>query len=163
MYILLDFFYLHPRIKGRRRERNLDVREKHRLVASYTCPDRESNPQPFGYGMTLQPTRSYQPGLYLISFISILWCSEYRSCMYFVRFLPKCFCCCCCLLFFIVIKHNIKFYHFNFLSVYFRGINYIYSVVQSSPLPHFQNFFINLNRTSISFKQLPCLPPLSPR
>ena len=42
------------------RERNIDVREKHRLVASYThpnqgsnlqlgmCPNQESNPEPSG-------------------------------------------------------------------------------------------------------------------
>ena len=90
MYILLDFFYLHPRIKGRRRERNLDVREKHRLVASYTCPDRESNPQPFGYGMTLQPTRSYQPGLYLMIFLNCYFSAWNLICGNSVRPRSKC-------------------------------------------------------------------------
>ena len=55
----------------------MDVREKHRLVASCMhpyraqmeeqthnpgmCPDWESNPQPFGYEMTL-PTEPHWPG-----------------------------------------------------------------------------------------------------
>ena len=32
------------------------------------CPDKELNPQPLRYGMTLQPTESHQPGpmLYLL-------------------------------------------------------------------------------------------------
>ena len=43
----------------RESDRNIDVREKHQLVASHKCPDQtrslgmcpdwESNPQPFGY------------------------------------------------------------------------------------------------------------------
>ena len=32
----------------RERERNIDVREKHPLVAPCTCSDWESNPQPIG-------------------------------------------------------------------------------------------------------------------
>ena len=60
--------------------RKIDVREKHRLAASRTCPDRvytrtgdktqnlgtcsgqELNPQLFGYRMTLQPIKPHQPG-----------------------------------------------------------------------------------------------------
>ena len=64
------------RERGREREKR-HVREKHQLVASCMhpnhvdrgwnhklgmCPDRESNPQPFGYGMMLQPTEPRQPG-----------------------------------------------------------------------------------------------------
>ena len=30
------------------RERDIDVRRKYQSVASYMCPDRESNPQTFG-------------------------------------------------------------------------------------------------------------------
>ena len=30
------------------RDRNIDVREKHLLVASRLCPDQGLNPQPFG-------------------------------------------------------------------------------------------------------------------
>ena len=30
------------------REGDIDVKEKHQLVASYMCPDQESNLQPFG-------------------------------------------------------------------------------------------------------------------
>ena len=57
------------------RERSIDVRQKHQLAASPThtptrdqicnlgmCQDQESNPQPFGVGMTLQPTNPHQPG-----------------------------------------------------------------------------------------------------
>ena len=66
-----------PLERGEGRERNVNVREKHQLVASCMhpnhvdrglnhklgmCLDRESNPQPFGYGMMLQPTEPRQPG-----------------------------------------------------------------------------------------------------
>ena len=58
------------------RERNINAREKHRLVASPTHPDRglnlqlgtcldqESNLQPIGYRKTLQPTEPHRPGQY---------------------------------------------------------------------------------------------------
>ena len=35
-------------VRERERERNIDVREKHRLVAFHICPDWESNLQPSG-------------------------------------------------------------------------------------------------------------------
>ena len=41
--------------RGRERERNIDVREKHQLVTSHTCPDRGLNPQSLGVWMMLQP------------------------------------------------------------------------------------------------------------
>ena len=57
-------FRERERVRAHTQERNIDVREKHPFVASYThphrqldwgtnrslgmCPDRESNPQPFG-------------------------------------------------------------------------------------------------------------------
>ena len=34
------------RDRVKQRERNMDVREKHRSVASRTCPDQGWNPQP---------------------------------------------------------------------------------------------------------------------
>ena len=76
------------------RERNIHLREKHWLV-TYThpnwglymcrlqilhtwtgdhtrnlgvCPDQESNPQHFRYGMALQPTEPYCPGLIQLFF-----------------------------------------------------------------------------------------------
>ena len=58
---------------GRERERNIDVKEKHLLVASHKCPYQELNLQPrvcaltrnwtwnlSVYGSTLQPTESHQ-------------------------------------------------------------------------------------------------------
>ena len=48
--MLIDF-------RERGRERNVDVREKHWLVASHTHPDRESNPHNLSVcGTMLQPT-----------------------------------------------------------------------------------------------------------
>ena len=50
--ILLSCFYPHPRTsllileRGKGKERNIGVREKHQLVASCTCPNQEPNPQP---------------------------------------------------------------------------------------------------------------------
>ena len=35
------------------------------------CPELESNPQPFGYGMVLQPTESRQPGTILTSVVHV--------------------------------------------------------------------------------------------
>ena len=42
--MLIDFRERGSR--GRERERNIDVREKHQLVASHTCPDQGLNSQP---------------------------------------------------------------------------------------------------------------------
>ena len=42
-------------------ERNINVREKHRLVASHMHPDQEWNPQPFGV-QDDAPTEPHQPG-----------------------------------------------------------------------------------------------------
>ena len=50
---------------GKRREGEREretERERHQLVDSHMCPDRESNPQPFGYRMILQPTEPHQVG-----------------------------------------------------------------------------------------------------
>ena len=84
--IFLDFIYLSlERGEGReeKRERNIDVQEKHRSVASLTpptgnpahnpgmCPDWESNQQPFGSQTNAQSTEPHQPGLELL--IEIAW------------------------------------------------------------------------------------------
>ena len=73
-------FFLLLLKRGEGRERNIDVREKHQSVASYTrprpgiaCawtgdqtrilgmyPDRELNPQPFHYRTTCQPSHTDQ-------------------------------------------------------------------------------------------------------
>ena len=39
--------FIDFRKRGRDKERNIGVREKHRSAASYTCPDQELNPPPF--------------------------------------------------------------------------------------------------------------------
>ena len=47
-HLLKDFIYLFlERREGRekKRERNIDVREKHQLVVSHTCPNSGPNPQ----------------------------------------------------------------------------------------------------------------------
>ena len=44
----VSFLFLFSAFRERGRERNIDVREKHQLVASYTCQDQGLNPQ-FGY------------------------------------------------------------------------------------------------------------------
>lgn len=53
-------FFTDSRGRGRERERNTDVREKHQgLVASCTCPDWELNTRPFGVwddALTTEPT-----------------------------------------------------------------------------------------------------------
>ena len=68
------FSLLLEREEGRKKERETHQYEKHQLVAFHggpdrgsdcslgTCLDRESNPQPFSYRMTLQPTESHGPG-----------------------------------------------------------------------------------------------------
>ena len=61
-------------------ERNIDAREKHRLVVPTPglgigdrthnlcmCPGQESNLQPFGYRMTLQPAEPHQPGSFFMA------------------------------------------------------------------------------------------------
>ena len=62
------------------RERNIDVREKHQLVASHTLPTRvlahnlgicldwESNQQPLGSQASTQSTEPYQPRLTSLTF-----------------------------------------------------------------------------------------------
>ena len=50
------------RERERKGERNIDEKERHQLVASCMYPDGESNPQPFGYRTTLQPTEPQHPG-----------------------------------------------------------------------------------------------------
>ena len=42
------------------------------------CPDRESNQQPFGWGMMLQPTEPHQPGTLLV-WTSLFILHSYRS------------------------------------------------------------------------------------
>ena len=75
-----DFFFIASREMGRERGRDINVIEKHWLVASQmhldqgsncnpsTCPDWESNLQHFCYRTTLQPTETHQPGHELFSF-----------------------------------------------------------------------------------------------
>ena len=65
---------ISERRKGRERERNIDVRERHRMVASSTCPtgdkthilgmcpNQELNLQPFGLWDNVQPTEPHWPG-----------------------------------------------------------------------------------------------------
>ena len=73
-----------------RRERSISMREKHHRVASIPgpgtvhtrtgvrtcnvgmCPDWELNPQPFGYGMTLQPTELHRHWPYALCFTEVL-------------------------------------------------------------------------------------------
>ena len=49
------------------RERNIDVREKQQSIAFCTCPDWESNLQPFGIRMMLQPTEPPSQGPFILS------------------------------------------------------------------------------------------------
>ena len=70
---LINLFLLERREGDRKR--NIDVEEKHQLVASHMPPtadqvsnphlhpDRESNWQPFGSQADAQPTEPHQPGL----------------------------------------------------------------------------------------------------
>ena len=75
------FIYLHLETgegKEKRKERNINVQEKHRSVASHTspvgdlacdpgmCPNWKSNWRPFGSQASAQSTEPYQPGLLLI-------------------------------------------------------------------------------------------------
>ena len=90
------------------RDKNIDAKWYHLSVASHTCPDQgscvsrqgshvpmpgpgtklqpsmcsdqELNLQPFGYGMTLQPTEPYWPGQ-LISFCQQLSLYELVQCL----------------------------------------------------------------------------------
>ena len=79
------FFKLLLEREGRESKGNINVWEKHRLAASWTCldlwsytpgpgvrpanigmcPDQEMNPQPFSYGMMLLPNEPHWPGLNL--------------------------------------------------------------------------------------------------
>ena len=66
------FFHCFHREEGR--ERIINVREKHQLVASHTCQDPGSctprtrvEPPPFSYGTTLQPTEPRHRGASLFS------------------------------------------------------------------------------------------------
>ena len=78
VFFFLDFIYLFLERGKRRekvRERNIDVQEKHPLVASCMhpdegqtqnsgmCPDWESNQQPFSLRDDTQPTEPHQSGL----------------------------------------------------------------------------------------------------
>ena len=68
------------------RERNIDVREKHRLVASHLLPDWgwtlqprhvsdwELNPQPFSYGMMFQSAEPHQPFTFTFYYIFSFLC-----------------------------------------------------------------------------------------
>ena len=80
--MLLLFFYLHLRTcllilqrgewREKETERNINVREKHQLVATHTCPNQGLNPQPrhvpawdpnpqlFGLQDDVQPTEPHQ-------------------------------------------------------------------------------------------------------
>lgn len=69
-------------MREKERERNADVREIHRSVASHThptrdlahdpdkCPDQESNWRPFSSQAGTQSTESHQPGLSFYLFIN---------------------------------------------------------------------------------------------
>ena len=70
----LEFTYLLERWKEGQRERDIDVSEKHPLVASHMppvgnlacnpgmCPDWESNQQPFSSQASARSTEPHQPG-----------------------------------------------------------------------------------------------------
>ena len=81
VFLTLDFIYLFlERGEGREKERekDIDVWEKHGLVAFHMpptgdlahnpdmCPDLESNLQPFSLQDNIQPTKPYQSGLALV-------------------------------------------------------------------------------------------------
>ena len=71
-YIYNYWFLEREEGLGRERGRHIgiDMREKHGLIASYTCLDRGSNPQVCGVqDDTLQPTELHWPGLIYFLFL----------------------------------------------------------------------------------------------
>ena len=77
LLVLKILFICFQRGEGRQkeRERSIDVRESHRLIACHTrpdqgrtrnpgmCPDWESNPGPFAVQDGTQPTEPHRSGL----------------------------------------------------------------------------------------------------
>ena len=67
---LIHFFNPHLRLcllilgreEGREKERNIDVREKHQLVASHVFPGQGWNPQPFGVWDDAPTNQDTRPG-----------------------------------------------------------------------------------------------------
>ena len=50
-FLLKGIFFIAFRERERERERNIDVREKHLLIASCTCPDKGSHVRMPGPGI----------------------------------------------------------------------------------------------------------------
>ena len=59
--MFIDFRERNRVREGREKERNIDFREKHRLVASLMCSDQGLNPQHFGVQYNT-PTNSHLAG-----------------------------------------------------------------------------------------------------
>ena len=92
-----DFIYLlleRREGKEKERERNMDVQEIYRLVASPTpptgdlvcnpgmCPDWESNWWPFSLQASIQSTEPQQPGLkYFFMLVSAFWDTALQFCV----------------------------------------------------------------------------------
>ena len=83
---LENFFFplLLEREKGREREvsdafLSVYVHTRNRICNVGTFPDRELNPQPFGYGTTLQPTEPHWPGQAVI--LSVVKAGKMRRCL----------------------------------------------------------------------------------
>ena len=63
-FLIYLLIWEREREEGEERQRNIYVREKHQLFASYTCPDRGSNPQPrYAPWLIVKPTIFWCTGL----------------------------------------------------------------------------------------------------
>ena len=72
IFIIIDF-------RKRRRERDINVREKHRSIASHSCPDQGSNHNLLVYGMMPQPTKSPGQGTGLPIFKNYTYAMSFRG------------------------------------------------------------------------------------